>query len=156
GQAPGPGAVAWDFYCGVGQISCVLSRLGFEVLAIEENPDAIQRAEQNFKRNSLSSRAMFLAGRVGEKMDDIPSWAASPRVIIVNPSRKGLEDEARVRLGGVLNASSPMLIYVSCDLQSLIRDIKDLERFGYKLRQIESFDMFAQTDKLEWLAVLTS
>jgi tRNA/tmRNA/rRNA uracil-C5-methylase (TrmA/RlmC/RlmD family) len=48
------------------------------------------------------------------------------------------------------------LVYVSCDVETLARDLVDFIATGHKVRQIEAFDMFAQTDKLEWIAVLTS
>jgi 23S rRNA (uracil1939-C5)-methyltransferase len=47
------------------------------------------------------------------------------------------------------------MIYVSCEAETLARDLKSLTASGHKVRQIEAFDMFAQTDKLEWIAVLT-
>jgi tRNA/tmRNA/rRNA uracil-C5-methylase (TrmA/RlmC/RlmD family) len=37
----------------------------------------------------------------------------------------------------------------------LARDLNDLSRSGFRVRQIEAFDMFPQTDKLEWLVVMT-
>jgi 23S rRNA (uracil1939-C5)-methyltransferase len=48
------------------------------------------------------------------------------------------------------------MIYVSCEAKTLARDLKVLTSTGFKVRQLEAFDMFPQTEKLEWLAVLTS
>ena len=46
------------------------------------------------------------------------------------------------------------LIYISCEAKTLGDNLKTLVDGGYRLRQIESFDMFPHTDKIEWVAVL--
>jgi 23S rRNA (uracil1939-C5)-methyltransferase len=46
-------------------------------------------------------------------------------------------------------------VYVSCEVETLARDLKDLAKTGFQARQIEAFDMFPQTDNMEWLVVMT-
>ena len=84
-------------------------------------------------------------------------WEA-PAVIIANPSRRGIAKAARDKLCDVMEQSKNMtkFIYVACDLHSLVRDLKDFTAAGCKIKQIEAFDMFPQTEKLEWLVVLTN
>lgn len=151
------GASAWDLYCGTGQISLILARLGYRTLGIEENPDAISDAKVNAKRNHLDDKAQFIASRVEEAQPLIPQWAQSPALIVANPSRRGLAESTRRHLAMML-ASNPQarLVYVSCDVESLARDLKHLtELTGFQLRQAEPFDMFPQTSHTEWLAVLS-
>lgn len=149
-------AFAWDLYCGGGQISMVLARLGYRVIAIEENPAAILDGEANAKRNDLGEQIRFITGRVEDVQDTIPVDAAYPDLIVVNPSRRGIAKESRDRIRHVLaNSAKTRLVYVSCEVETLARDLADLITSGHKVRQIEAFDMFAQTDKLEWIAVLT-
>lgn len=152
-----PSAVAWDLYCGIGQMSLVLARLGYKVLGVEENPKSIEDAADNARRNRLDKQSHFLAARVEDVKDEIPTWASSPELVVVNPSRRGLAEVTREELADLL-ASRPRtrLVYVSCSVDSLARDLKDLtEKTGFRVRQVEAFDMFAQTDGLEWLVVLT-
>ena len=152
-----PSAVAWDLYCGIGQMSLVLARLGYKVLGVEENPKSIEDAGDNARRNRLETQTHFVAARVEDVKDEIPAWASTPELIVVNPSRRGLAEVTREELADLLAARpKTRLVYVSCSVDSLARDLKDLtERTGFRVRQVEAFDMFAQTDGLEWLVVLT-
>jgi 23S rRNA (uracil1939-C5)-methyltransferase len=153
----GPGAVAWDLYCGVGQISTILARQGFRVFGVEENPSAVADAGLNARRNDLESRATFLAARVEDSETAFPAWAGKPEVIVVNPSRRGLHETARAHLAHVLRQNpDARFIYVSCEVETLARDLAAMRHAGFRLRQVEAFDMFAHTDNLEWLAVMTS
>ncbi|NRA44200.1 MAG: 23S rRNA (uracil(1939)-C(5))-methyltransferase RlmD [Oligoflexales bacterium] len=148
-------SIAWDLYSGVGPIAMILARSAYQVLSIEENPDAVQDAKYHFQINNLE-KAEFLTGRVEHLSGSIPTWAKAPDIIVANPSRAGIAEETRTHLKRILSsASATQLFYVSCDVGTLARDLKDLTASGYKVRQIEAFDMFAQTDKLEWLAVMT-
>jgi 23S rRNA (uracil1939-C5)-methyltransferase len=152
-----PLAVAWDLYCGIGQMSLILGRLGYKVLGIEENEKATADAADNARRNRLENKTQFVASRVEDAGKMIPVWASSPELIVVNPSRRGLAEATREELSALLSARpKTRFVYVSCSAESLARDLKALtEATGFHVRQIEAFDMFAQTDGLEWLAVLT-
>ena len=149
------GAVAWDLYSGAGPISMLLASSGYKVAGIEENPFAVEDGKVNLRRNDLEEKVSFITGRVEDKQTDIPNWAQSPSLIVCNPSRRGIAEETRNYLSSVLNHEKSLFIYVSCEIETMARDIKDLQKSGHKLRQVEAFDMFAQTDKLEWIAVLS-
>jgi 23S rRNA (uracil1939-C5)-methyltransferase len=149
-------AIAWDLYCGSGPIAMVLARAGFRVLAIDENPSCIKDAGINVHRNKLSSAITFVTSATESALTEIPAWGQNPQVIVTNPSRKGLAPAAREEIARVLARSpSTQLIYVSCEVKTLARDLVALQSSGFALRQLEAFDMFAQTEKMEWLAVLT-
>ena len=149
--------VAWDLYCGAGQIALVLGRAGYQVLGIEENLEAIAAAEANALKNRAERSLRFISGRAEDLTEAIPLGLQSPKLVVANPSRRGIAPSMRKTLGNLAkDASGRRFIYVSCDVTTLARDLKDLTASGWKLRQVESFDMFPQTDKLEWLAVLTT
>lgn len=150
------GATAWDLYCGTGTLSTLLARSGYRTLGIEENPQATRDAEANVRRNELSSAPQFMAGRVEDLVDHLPTWATEPSIIVANPSRRGMAEQALRTVGlSLKQKDNTMFLYVSCEADTLIRDIKALEKFGLNLRQLEAFDMFPFTEKLEWIAVLT-
>jgi len=152
-----PGGVAWDLYCGIGQMSLMMARQGFRVFGVEENEAAVADAALNAKRNDLSERTTFLAARVEDSETAFPAWAQKPEIIVVNPSRRGLHEGARAHLAHVLRQNpDARFIYVSCEVETLARDLAALRHAGFRLRQVEAFDMFAHTDNLEWLAVMTS
>ncbi len=152
-----PGSVAWDLFSGTGQFSLILARLGFRVLGIEENQAAIADAAANAKKNKLADKTEFLASRVEDSTHLIPLWAKAPDVVIVNPSRRGLQESSRKFIGELLRKHpQTRFIYVSCEVATLTRDLKEIvELSGFSVRQLEPFDMFPQTDNMEWLAVLS-
>ncbi len=105
----------------------------------------------------IPTHTEFLAARVEDSTHLIPLWAKAPDVVIVNPSRRGLQESTRKFIGELL-ARNPKtrFIYVSCEVKTLTRDLKEIvEVSGYSVRQLEPFDMFPQTDNMEWLAVLS-
>ena len=147
---------AWDLYCGSGQISLLLARQGYRVLGIEENPLAVNDAKANARKNRLVERTEFVVARVEDSESTLPNWAKAPALIVANPSRRGIAESTRAHLTWLLS-QSPLarFVYVSCNVETLARDLRELTRSGFSVRQVEAFDMFAQTEGLEWLVVLT-
>lgn len=149
--------IAWDLYAGQGSIAMTLASRGYRVLAIEENPHSVTAGKENFKQLTEPDSIEYLPGKVEDHIAELPAWAIKPSVVIVNPSRRGLASKVRDQLSGYLkNSPGAILIYVSCEMESLARDLSCMQEHGTKLRQIESYDMFAQTNKVEWLAMLSS
>ena len=142
-------AVAWDLYCGIGPISLLLARQGYRVLGIEENPKAVRDAVENAKRNRLTN-ASFVSGRVENILPMLPTWAIAPSLIIANPARTGIASAARQTINGL----ACRILYLSCNIETLVRDLGDLTASGRRVRHVTAFDMFAQTDNLEWLIYL--
>jgi len=76
-------------------------------------------------------------------------------LIVANPSRRGLAPAAlELVLNGLKQRPGSRFVYVSCEAETLIRDLVELTKAGHKLLQLECFDMFPYTEKLEWLAVI--
>lgn len=149
------GQVAWDLYCGLGQISLVLARQGIKVFAMEENPAAIADAQRNARANLADNHPEFVAGRVEDGLQLAPEWARAPDVIVVNPSRRGLQPSVCELLASRLEQHPDCrLIYVSCEVSTLARDLARLTAAGRAVRQLESFDMFPHTANMEWLAIV--
>jgi 23S rRNA (uracil1939-C5)-methyltransferase len=149
--------VAWDLYCGIGPISLMMSRLGYKVFGIEENPQAIADARHNAARNREISAPEFMAGRVEDVGALGPEWARNPALIVANPSRRGIAESARTLIRETMLANRKCkFIYMSCEAETMARDLKDIVGdSALKIRQIEPFDMFPFTEKLEWLTVVT-
>ena len=156
GKTSFPGTLAWDLYCGVGIFSLILMRQGYTVLGVEENPSAIKDAKINAHKNFPETPSEFKEAKVEDFIEE-QKTKMNPEAIVINPSRRGLHETVREKLCSLKRnkTSSNKLIYVSCEAKSLARDLKVLTENGYTLRQVECFDMFPHTDKLEWLCVLT-
>ncbi|MEI8025248.1 MAG: 23S rRNA (uracil(1939)-C(5))-methyltransferase RlmD [Pseudomonadota bacterium] len=149
---PSDDSVAWDLYSGCGQIALLLARAGYRTLGIEEVPEAIIDARANATRNGL--KVEFIEGRVEDSQWDLPKWSKSPSFIVANPSRRGMAEITRKTLANLPTERNCTLIYVSCEVDTLARDLVDLTSGGFKVKQIIGFDMFAQTSNLEWVVVL--
>ena len=74
-----------------------------------------------------------------------------PQTVVLDPPRTGVSREA---MSGLLALKVPRIVYVSCDVATLARDVKRCVEAGYRLEHIEAFDLFPNTAHVETLAVL--
>ncbi|MDD4690293.1 MAG: 23S rRNA (uracil-5-)-methyltransferase RumA, partial [Eubacteriales bacterium] len=72
-------------------------------------------------------------------------------VIILDPPRKGCEMHV---LDTIINMSPKKIVYVSCNPQTLARDIKILENGGYKLNKVQPVDQFPWTLHVECVILM--
>jgi 23S rRNA (uracil1939-C5)-methyltransferase len=151
--APGRG-VAWDLYCGVGLVSFYLSKHFRTVYGIDVEPCHLELAALNASLNALHN-IEFRAGRVETLLRDRRFWLqeARPDVVVVDPPRAGLHPHV---ISSLLAARPTHIAYLSCNSQSLIRDLQLLlSGFPrYRVCEVQAFDMFPQTDHVEILALL--
>lgn len=149
-----PGGIAWDLYCGLGLVGFYLASQFRTVYGIDVEPRHVELAALNAKANGLSN-IEFRIGRVETLLLDRRFWLqeAKPDVIVVDPPRAGLHPQA---LSSLLAARPPYLAYLSCNAQSLVRDLKELLAGfpRYRLAELQACDMFPQTNHLEILAIL--
>ena len=135
-----------DAYTGVGAFAILLSPYVKKVYAVEESSAAVADAWENAA--GLDNVA-FLLGKTEDILADLPE---PPDAVILDPPRAGCQPSA---LAGIVNLGPPRLIYVSCDPETLARDLKILCQGGYAIDQIRPLDMFPQTHHVECVAVLT-
>lgn len=146
--------IAWDLYCGTGLVSLYLARQARRVYGIDVEPRHVELAAENASLNDLRN-IEFRAGEVETLLMDRRFWLqeAKPDAIVVDPPRAGLHPQA---LSSLLAARPQRIAYVSCNVQSLARDLGVLlSSFPrYRLAAIQPFDMFPQTNHVETLALL--
>jgi 23S rRNA (uracil1939-C5)-methyltransferase len=75
----------------------------------------------------------------------------SSNTVVLDPPRTGLSREAA---SGLLSSRPRRIVYVSCDVPTLARDVKELLETRYRLEHIEAFDLFPNTAHVETIAVL--
>lgn len=151
-QTVGPLDMVWDLYAGVGTLAILSANRAKAVRALELNPDAVRDARVNIALNQADNVTMT----VGRAEDIILEWvrrsaAVPPSAVIVDPPRAGL---AREVVASLLALRSPQLIYVSCNPETLARDVSLLAE-AYDLIAAHPVDMFPRTDHVETVAVLT-
>lgn len=144
------GKVLWDLYGGYGAYSIPIAGNFQKIHLVEANDKAIAAAKrqacENVETHSVSVESFL--GRNAAGFREVTH-------IIVNPPRSGLSEKVR---GAFLKEPLPhlkSLVYVSCNLATLKRDLFDLvQKGGYRLRKVMPFDMFPQTDHVELVVKL--
>ena len=145
-----------DLYCGVGAIGLAAARYVGRVIGIEEVREAAGFAKAASRTNRIAN-AEFRIGLVEERLPSAVGELHDHGVmggrlrVVVNPPRKGVDSQ----VVDLLARSMPARIaYLSCSPVTLIRDLGRLVKGGYRVRHVELFDMFPQTEQVETLAIL--
>lgn len=137
-----------DAYSGIGTISLFLAQKAKKVYGVEIVPQAVSDAKMNAKLNHMDN-AEFYVGKAEEVM---PWWKAqglNPDVIVVDPPRKGCEEDL---LQAMIDMKPKRIVYVSCNPSTLARDLRFLEDGGFETKQVQPVDMFPQTGHIECVA----
>ena len=131
-----------ELYCGAGNLSVRLARSASAWLGVELDADAVEACRHNLRSRGLRGKVIeasaeaFPPGR----------WD----VVVLDPPRAGAR-EAVARIGAT---KAERVVYVSCHLATLERDLRALDDAGYRLESCAAFDMFPQTPHLELVATL--
>jgi 23S rRNA (uracil1939-C5)-methyltransferase len=147
-ELSGDGPVV-DLYAGVGLFAVTLASRGRgPVVAVEGEAfsAADLRANAAAYEGAVETRRMPVERFVTEA--ELPAGTT----VIVDPPRTGM---SRVAMSGVLTLGAARVVYVSCDVATLARDLRTMVETGYRLDHIEAFDLFPNTAHVEGVAVLT-
>ena len=145
GLQPLEGRRVLDLYSGAGNFSLPIAGHALEVVAVEENPDAVEDGERNLRLNGVQNM------RLVRSRADSPDLEFHADVVVADPPRTGLGPGVAERL---LDLSPEKVLYVSCDPATLARDLKKLSA-GYELESVRMVDFFPQTYHIESLTFLT-
>ena len=137
-----------DLYCGSATSSMSIN--DDHIVGVEINKNAIKDAKENAKRNGLkdykfiAKNAKFIDSNFikKEKID----------AVTVDPPRVGLDKEV---VKTIADAGIEKIVYISCNPQTLARDIKRFMDRGYKLEKMKAVDMFPQTMHVETVVLMT-
>jgi len=140
-----------DLYCGSGGITLALAGSFDRVVGIDTNKDAIEDAKKNAELNGIEN-AEFVCEDAQEFLKKLPGSKLSVQLsaLVVDPPRPGLHPKA---LQALLEINPPRLAYVSCNPESLARDLRTLVPL-YKIRSVQPVDLFPHTAHVETLAIL--
>ena len=142
--------VVLDAYCGTGTIGIIASDKAGQVIGVELNGDAVKDARENAKRNGVKN-IQFYQNDAGKFLVGMAEQDAKVDVILMDPPRSG-SDEAF--LSSVVKMSPAKVVYVSCNPETLARDLKYLTKHGYKVQRACACDMFAFTSHCESVVLL--
>ncbi|MCK5013283.1 MAG: class I SAM-dependent RNA methyltransferase [Candidatus Omnitrophica bacterium] len=144
--------VFYDLYGGVGLFGIGLGRIVEQAFLIEENPACLKLARYNRTVNAVDNLTIA-GGKVEERLPGLLAKApGKTKVAMVDPPRAGLSHSACRQIAGVRECGH--LLYLSCNPESLARDLGVFLKEGWKIEKIRPFDFFPKTRHLETLAVL--
>lgn len=138
----------FDLFSGTGTISQVLAPVAKKVIGVEIVEEAVEAAKENAERNGLSN-CEFIAGDVFEVLDDIKE---KPDVIILDPPRDGIHPKA---LPKILDYGVDRIVYISCKMTSLARDLELIQQRGYTVEKMTAVDQFCETVHVETVCLLS-
>jgi 23S rRNA (uracil1939-C5)-methyltransferase len=141
-----------DAYCGVGVHGLMIERTrsgpNAFVLGIEESAAATSAARTNARRIGIEAR--YVQGRVEDLLaGELESRPA--RRFVINPARAGCR---RPVLDALLRVEGARIAYLSCNPDTLARDLAVLVRGGLEVDEVLPLDLMPQTDQVEALALI--
>jgi 23S rRNA (uracil1939-C5)-methyltransferase len=139
-----------DAFCGVGTIGLFIADKVKAIHGVEDVPEALSDAKFNQNLNNITN-AEFHPGKVEDILPDLISKHKFEAVVL-DPPRKGVDIASLLAIAA---AKIETIIYVSCNPMTLSRDVKTLLEQGYKVDEINPFDMFPQTWHIETVVKLT-
>jgi tRNA (uracil-5-)-methyltransferase len=146
-----------ELYCGCGSFTLTLASRFNKIFATENNRHSIKLLKESIELNSMTNieiarlsdneTASALAKeRPFRRLENIELDSYDFSHILVDPPRAGLSDKT-------INLSRQFenMIYISCNPETFIRDLKKLDK---EIKSIAVFDQFANTKHLEVIAIL--
>lgn len=137
--------VVLDAYCGIGTIGMVASKSAKKVIGVELNADAVKDAVANARINDIKNIEFFNAD-VGDFITALAENKEKIDVLIMDPPRAG-SSEKFIDCIKILAPKS--VVYISCNPETLERDLKYFSKKGYKMQVAYPFDCFSHTKHVE-------
>ena len=138
----------FDLFSGTGTIAQVLAPVAKQVIGVEIIEEAVEAAKENAAHNGLSN-CKFIAGDVFKVLDEIEE---KPDVIVLDPPRDGIHPKA---LPKILDYGVDKIVYISCKVTSLARDLEMIQARGYEVVKSVAVDQFCQSVHVETVVLLS-
>lgn len=140
-----------DAYCGIGTIGIVAAKSGAgSVLGVELNRDAVKDAIANAKLNGVKN-IYFTCADAGEFMEEMAVEKEPCDVVFLDPPRAGASREF---LQALCSLAPSRAVYISCNPETLARDLEYLRKNHYRVGTIQPVDMFPHTQHIECVVSL--
>lgn len=141
-----------DAYCGIGTIALAAAGQAKKVIGVELNQDAVRDAVTNAKINQIKN-ADFYLNDAGRFLTQMAEAGEQVDVVFLDPPRSGSTEEF---LDALLRINPKRVVYISCEPETLARDLKYLTgKSDYRVQEITPVDMFPFTENIEAVCVLS-
>ena len=139
-----------DAYCGTGTIGLIAAGSAAQVIGVESNASAIRDAMANAAANQIKN-IRFVHADAGKYIAEATAAENRPDVVFHDPPRSGADETF---LKGLAALAPERIVYVSCDLETLARDLRYLVKAGYEVKEVQAVDLFPWTEKVEGVCLL--
>ena len=140
-----------DAYSGIGTIGMTVSEYAKEVLCVELNKSAVKDAIANAKTNQIKN-VKFVCDDAGSFMVNMANQGEQADVVFMDPPRAGSDEKF---LSSVIKLAPIKVVYISCNPDTLARDLKYLVKYGYEVLKVCPVDLFPFTEHVESVVLLT-
>lgn len=137
--------IVLDAYCGTGTIGLTMADKAKRIIGVELNSNATNDAKANAALNHIGNTT-FYNEDAGAFMTMLANKKETIDVVIADPPRAGCSREF---LKSLVNLYPKRVVYISCNPETLERDIFLLSKAGYNVRSIQPVDMFPHTNHIE-------
>jgi len=149
-EMAGSGVSCVEAFCGVGALTLPLSRVFERVVALESNAEAVELLQDALRRHEIDN-VVAKIGDAAALLDEVLR-IGRPEVVVADPPRKGLGELFVGRLGA---SDARRLVLLSCDPQTLARDVPPLRAAGFAIERVVPIDQFPRTAHVETVTLLT-
>ena len=139
-----------DAYCGIGPIGMTAAKKAKRVIGVELNQDAVQDAVANARMNKIGN-IQFYQKDAGEFMMQVAEQEERIDVVFMDPPRTGSDE---VFLDALATLKPKKVVYISCNPETLVRDLDVLVKRGYRVMRGMGCDMFPFCGHVETVTLL--
>ena len=143
--------VVLDAYCGIGTIGLTASGRAKQVVGVELNRDAVRDAIGNARHNDVKN-ARFFAADATQWITEAAAAGQRADVIFMDPPREGSTPQF---IESVARMAPKRVVYVSCNPETMARDLALLTAKGYRAEGFTPVDLFPQTAHVETVVLLS-
>lgn len=139
-----------DLFCGSGNFTEVLSEMGFSnILAVEVQGIALEELR---KKALPGVRILELDMNEKGSWSKVAKFQPHAKAILLDPPREGIEK--RRGLFKYLD-NLEHIFYISCELDTYSRDVADMVRHSWRLKEVTPIDLFPHTPHVEIMSFLS-
>jgi len=141
----------FDIYCGIGTITLMAAKSAGHVTGIEYVQESVDDAKYNAVKNGIQN-VSFYAGAAERILPELVEHGRKADAVILDPPRAGADKDV---LTAIAQSGAKRVVYVSCNPETLARDIKLLAEHGYRVEKVQPVDMFPQTAHVETVVLMS-
>ncbi|MGN0452815.1 MAG: 23S rRNA (uracil(1939)-C(5))-methyltransferase RlmD [Ruminococcus sp.] len=140
-----------DAYCGTGTIGMIASKSVKKVYSVELNKSAVRDAKQNARLNNINNVSLVCADSK-DYIKELKEKGVPLSAVFLDPPRAGC---SRSFLEALADVKPPRIVYISCNIDTQLRDIRYMQKQGYKIEKFQGVDMFPYTKHIENIVLMS-